>query len=79
MNPMIVAKARTARLVREATTPVYTTVTKPRVREHITAVEIDGDLGRFWAHMPDSEVDEFCSRYPGDLSDIDHSGRCWCQ
>ena len=28
MNPMIVAKARTTRLVTEATTPVYTTVSK---------------------------------------------------
>ena len=79
MNPMMVAKNRTARLVREAKTPVYTTETKPYVRPHVMAVEIDSMMGRFWSHMPETEVDKFCSRYPGDLSDIDHSTKCWCQ
>ena len=32
MNPMIVAQARTARLVREATTPVYSTDTVSAAR-----------------------------------------------
>lgn len=80
MNPMMVAKNRTARLVREAQTPVYTTSTPaPVEREHLTAVEIDTDFGRYWSHMPDSDVDAFCDRYPGEISDIDHSAKCWCQ
>ena len=77
-NPAQVASARTARLVREARTPVYSTVTKPVVREHITAVEVD-DMGRWWSHMPDSEVDAYCERYEGVVSDIAHSAKCWCQ
>lgn len=80
ITPATVASARTARLVREASTPVYTTVTPaPKAREHRMAVEIDSDFGRFWSHMPESEVDAFCDLYPGDLSDIDHSTSCWCQ
>lgn len=80
-NPAQVASARTARLVREAQAPVYSTEsTAPAVSvdEHITAVEID-DMGRWWSHMPESEVGPFCRRYEGFVSDIDHSSKCWCQ
>ena len=82
MNPMDVAKNRTARLVREATTPVYTTATAPVVREHITAVELEDDFGRHWSHMLDSEVDAYLTDMAVlgyGVSDIDHSAKCWCQ
>lgn len=82
MNPMMVAQNRTARLVREATTPVYTTVTKPVVREHIEAVELEDDFGRHWTHMRESEVSAFIDDMVAvgyGVSDIDHSARCWCQ
>lgn len=79
-NPAQVAVAHSARIVREAATPVWSTSTPaPKAREHEMAVEIDSDFGRFWSTMPESEVDEFCDRYPGELSDIDHSAKCWCQ
>lgn len=80
MNPMQVAKARTARLVREAQTPVYSTETK--VREHLTVVEMDSGMGRYWSKpMPDSEVEDYINRTPQsyEVSDIDHAARCWCQ
>lgn len=82
MTPAQVASNRTARLVREVSTPVYTTSTKPVVREHMTAVETDSPYGRHWSHMLDSQVEEFLANViVGDteLSDIDHSGKCWCQ
>lgn len=84
-NPAQVASARTARLVREALTPAYSTEsTAPAVpvREHITAVELEDDYGRSWSHMPDSEVTAYIDEMAGvgyGVSDIDHSGRCWCQ
>ena len=78
MNPMMVSKNRTARLVAEARTPTYSTATPvaPVVRDHIEAVEI----GRTWHHMPSAEVEAFLSvgMRRNDLSDIDHSTRCWC-
>ena len=85
MNPASVAVARTARLVREAATPVYSTSTPaPKAREHQMAVEIDSLFGRHWSHMPESEVDAYIERSVGgydeaELLDIDHSARCWCQ
>lgn len=84
-SPAKVASNRTARLVAEYVTPVYTTETKPAVREHIMAVELDGMMGRHWSHMAESKVDEFITTMCGDdefsdgLSDIDHSSKCWCQ
>jgi hypothetical protein len=84
MNPAKAAQNRTARLVREATTPVYSTSTP--VREHLTVVEWDDDTHRWWtAPMPDSEVDGYIERtiaqHNGNigLSDIDHAAKCWCQ
>lgn len=79
MNPTQAFANRTARLLAEGAHKdrlAYSTETKPR--EHLTAVEIDNDFGRFWSVMPDSEVDAFCDRYPGDISDIDHAAKCWC-
>ena len=79
MNPMMVAQNRTARLVREAQTPVYTTETK--VREHLYVVEMDSGMGRYWSKpMPDSEVDDYINRTPQsyEVSDIDHAAKCWC-
>ena len=83
MNPAQVASNRTARLVREARTPAYTSETPAqREREHLSAVEIEFDTGgRFWSHMSDSQVEGFIADIPEGmgLSDIDHSGKCWCQ
>jgi hypothetical protein len=85
MTPTQAFANRTARLVKEATTPVYSTETKPVVREHIIAVELDGMMGRHWSEMAESKVDEFITTMTGDdefsdgLSDIDHSAKCWCQ
>jgi len=79
MNPAAVARNRTARLVREANTPVYTTETK--VREHLSVVEMDSGMGRYWSKpMPDSEVDAYIDATPAsyDVSDIDHAAKCWC-
>lgn len=84
MNPMDVAKNRTARLVREAATPVYTTATKPVVREHLMAIEWEWDMGgRFWETVPESKVDGILEEAGLSttkfLSDLDHSAKCWCQ
>lgn len=81
MNPSQAFANRTARLVREATTPVYTTETTPRVREHMYAVETESMYGgRLWRHMPDSEVDAYIDAIheSDSLSDVDHSAKCWC-
>lgn len=78
MNPNDVAKARSARLTREAAMPVYTTTTP--AREHLVAVEIDSVWGRHWSHMVESELDSFIGKISdgAELSDIDHSAKCWC-
>lgn len=82
MNPKQAMANRTARLVREAHTPVYSTETVPVRPEHLTAVETDTDSGRFWSHMPESEITAFIDATfaaGNDISDIDHSAMCWCQ
>jgi hypothetical protein len=83
INPASVASARTARLVREASTPVYSTSTPaPKAREHLHAVEIEFDTGgRLWTSMPEGEVDGYIADLPESigLSDVDHSAKCWCQ
>lgn len=81
MNPSRVAQNRTARLAVEATTPVYSTETP--VREHMSVVEMEGDLGgrRWSAPMKDSAVTEYIDGYDGtgySVSDIDHAAKCWC-
>ena len=83
MNPNMVARNRTARLVREATTPTYSTATPtPREREHLSVVEIEVDRGgRYWSKpMPDSEVRGYIDSKPSGygVSDIDHAAKCWC-
>lgn len=85
MNPMMVAQNRTARLVREATTPTYTTSTPApvvREREHLHVVEMEADTGyRTWSgSMPESKVNAYIDSFPGDymLSDVDHAANCWC-
>jgi hypothetical protein len=74
---------RTARLVREARTPVYTSTSKVlgSAKRHQMAVEVDSVWGRHWTHMAEDKVDKFINNLPeGDeLSDIDHSAKCWCQ
>lgn len=83
MNPAQVHANRTARLVREAKTPTYTSETPaPREREHLSAVEIEFDTGgRTWVHMPESEVDAYIENLTEweFFSDCDHSAKCWCQ
>ena len=81
MNPNMVARNRTARLVAEAQTPVYSTSTP--VREHLFAIEWEWDLGgRFWETMPESQVDAAMAEGEKSttkfLSDVDHSAKCWC-
>lgn len=84
MNPMQVAKNRSARLVAEARTPAYSTVTPaPQAREHLTMVEIDDPCGgRFWSRpIKDSEVDKYISDHLSlgyEISDVDHAASCWC-
>lgn len=77
-NPAQVASARTARLVREAQTPVYSTSTP--VQQHMMAVEVDSGIGRYWREMPENKVNEFCDNLAPSysVSDIDHSAKCWC-
>jgi hypothetical protein len=80
MTPAQVFSNRTARLVAEANTPVYTTETKPR--EHMSVVEMDEEhYGRHWSRpMPDSEVAAYVAAFPESyaVSDIDHAAKCWC-
>jgi hypothetical protein len=82
MNPNMVAQNRTARLVAESKTPTYTSETPTvREREHLTVVEMDSGIGRYWSKpMPDSDVDDYISKTPQsyDVSDIDHAAQCWC-
>jgi len=82
ISPLTVAANRTARLVREATTPVYSTTTPER--EHLMVVEMDEEYyGRHWSRpMPESEVAAYIDSFPErsyEISDIDHAARCWCQ
>lgn len=80
MNPNMVAKNRTARLVAESKRPAYTTVTKPVVREHIKVVQLESDMGGcYWSMgMPESEVQAYVEGSSYGLSDIDCSPKCWC-
>ena len=82
MNPNDVAKARTARLAREATTPVYSTSTP--APEHLYVAEIEADTGyRRWTKPMtedalNAEVDAM-AEIGYSLSDWDHAAKCWCQ
>lgn len=82
MNPMQIAANRTARLVAEAATPVYSTSTPVgREREHLMVIEIDSGMGRYWSSpMLGSKVDDYVAHVPMSygISDIDCSVKCWC-
>jgi len=84
MNPMIVAQNRTARLVREATTPTYSTSTPAPVAPkvyHMQVVEMDSGCGRYWSKpMRENMVNDYIDRTPPSysVSDIDHACACWC-
>lgn len=86
-NPAQVAANRTARLVKEARTPRYTSESKPTPveRDHIVMVEVvDSEgRGRYWSGpFKSSQVDAVCDdyeRYGSEISDIDCSSKCWCQ
>jgi hypothetical protein len=81
MNPMEAFANRTARLVQEAVTPVYSTSTP--AREHLSVVELEYiQGGRTWSRpMPDSEVTAYIDQFDPEVmsvSDIDHAAKCWC-
>lgn len=87
MNPSQAFANRTARLAREASTPVYSTTTPSREEvlakfDHIVAIELDGVWGRSWSHMPESETDAYLDAVLGtddnELSDYCHSSKCKC-
>lgn len=86
MNPNMVAQNRTARLVREANTPTYTSETPTpapaRAREHLMAVEWDSVYGRAWnVNIPEGDVNAHIRDYSNEvyaLSDVDHWTGCWC-
>lgn len=89
MNPNIVARNRTARLVREARTPTFTSQTgitreQGRARRfHTKVVEVESELGgRFWsAPMHELRVDSFCDAEAAigySISDIDCAMSCFC-
>lgn len=82
-NPAQVASARTARLVREANTPAYTSESKPAPsRPHQMMIEVEDQGGRYWSGpYLDNQVKGVCEdyvRYGSSISDIDHYGKCWC-
>lgn len=82
MTPAQVSFNRTARLVREATTPVYSTATP--AREHMAVVEMEYvHGGRSWSSpMPESEVAAYIDSFPEEsygVNDVDHAAKCWCQ
>lgn len=83
MNPAQVAANRTARLVKEAKTPRYTSATPaPKPRQHKMMVEMEADTGyRSWSSpMDEDKVNGYIDSYPEGymLSDVDHAGNCWC-
>lgn len=87
MNPAIAFAARTARLAREAQTPVYSTSTPTREEvlanyDHLVMVELDSDFGRSRAVMPESETDAYLDGVLGSdlywMSDYCHASACKC-
>lgn len=86
-TPAQVTRNRTARLVREAKTPRYTSESKPAPveRDHLVMVEVvDADgRGRYWSGpFKSSQVAGVTAdyvRYGSEISDVDCSAKCWCQ
>lgn len=84
MNPSQAFANRTARLAAEAATPVFTSETpsKPEPRSHLTMVEVENEVGRYWSGpYSDKQVKGVCNQYEEmgySISDIDCSSKCWC-
>lgn len=83
MNPAQVHANRTARLVKEAKTPVYSSASAaPRERQHKMVVEMEHEQGgRSWSgSMDEDKVNAYIDSFPAGymLSDVDHAGNCWC-
>lgn len=83
MNPKMVAQNRTARLVREAKTPTYTSESAPKVeRDHLEMVQVDDGHGTYWSGpYPSRSIKGVCDQYEGygySIADIDCSAKCWC-
>jgi hypothetical protein len=82
-NPAQVHANRTARLVKEAKTPKYTSET-PKVerRPHLQMVEVEDAGGRYWSGpFKDYQIEGVCAdyeRYGSQISDIDCTFECWC-
>ena len=87
-TPAQVTRNRTARLVREARTPRYTSESAPTAapaeRDHLFVVEIvDSEgRGRYWSGpFKERQVKGVCDdyvRYGSEISDVDHYAKCWC-
>lgn len=86
-SPAAVASARTARLVREAATPVYSTSTPTEAErlanyDHLVLVELDSDFGRSRQVMRESETEAYLDGVLGSdlywMSDYCHAARCGC-
>lgn len=86
-TPAQVTRNRTARLVREAKTPRYTSESKPAPaeRDHLVMVEVvdcDG-RGRYWSGpFKTSQVKGVTAQYVSmgsKVSDVDCASNCWCQ
>lgn len=82
MTPVEVAKAHAARIVREQSTPVYTSETVTVDRGHRVTVEMEYDTGyRTWsAPMWESSVNDYVESFGSlaMLSDVDHGNECPC-
>ena len=88
-TPAQVTRNRTARLVREAKTPRYTSESAPTAapaeRDHLVMVEVvDADgRGRYWSGpFKSSQVAGVTAdyvRYGSEISDVDCASNCWCQ
>jgi hypothetical protein len=83
MNPLTVASARTARLVREVAVPVYSTSTPAPAREHVSMVEFEDECHRSWSgpfYTVQQQRDEIARMEAVGywISDIDCSNKCWC-
>jgi hypothetical protein len=83
MNPKMVAQNRTARLVREAKTPAYTSETpKASERDHLEMVQLDDGAGTWWSGpFKSSQMRGVLAQYDSygyGVVDIDCSAKCWC-
>lgn len=86
-TPAQVTRNRTARLLREAKTPRYTSESTPAPaeRDHLVMVEVvdcDG-RGRYWSGpFQERQIKGVSLEYErmgAKISDVDCSAKCWCQ